>query len=379
MLRQHLKQLAYPLTSRYLSNCCVVEGPLKGSDERVRVLLIHNCLFNQELRGRLFDTAQEVERFHLPTFQLPQLLRRNPHRADFVCAVLPPGCRHAFEGLPHVVTREEVRQLIPVPGSWEELRQGFSRKKRQISNQFELKSGLTCRISRDLQDLEFFYHQMHVPLIRRRYGSRADLDDWKAMCRAFEQGFLLLVLAGDQPVAGALSQRADNHLVFRRTGVLQGEEAHIRRGAQTALYYFQLRLALELGLDAVDAMNSFPFLDDGVFQHKADWGAVTLPDEQARRRVFLLTSESAEKNARFFEINPMVVEDGTGLCAMIGTRRQPLQELSPAQLSTHFRLDGLHGLGVWGLEGHRHFDLRIHGATRRATGSSLSPIRNIPL
>ena len=75
----------------------------------------------------------------------------------------------------------------------------------------------------------------------------------------------------------------------------------------------------------------------------------------------------------------MVVEDGTGLCAMIGTRRQPLQELSPAQLSTHFRLDGLHGLGVWGLEGHRHFDLRIHGATRRATGSSLSPIRNIPL
>ena len=97
------------------------------------------------------------------------------------------------------------------------------------------------------------------------------------MCRAFEQGFLLLVLAGDQPVAGALSQRADNHPVFRRTGVLQGEEAHIRRGAQTALYYFQLRLALELGLDAVDAMNSFPFLDDGVFQHKADWGAVTLP------------------------------------------------------------------------------------------------------
>jgi hypothetical protein len=90
MLRQHLKQLTYPLTSRYLSNCCVVEGPLKGSDERVRVLLIHNCLFNQELRSRLFDTSQEVDRFHLPTFQLRRWLHRNPHCADFVCAVLPP-------------------------------------------------------------------------------------------------------------------------------------------------------------------------------------------------------------------------------------------------------------------------------------------------
>lgn len=388
MLRQHLsqqlKQLAYPLTRRFISNCSVVEGVLQGGGEQsaqprevkhspqpLRLLLIHNCLFNQELRRRLFETSREVARFHLSTFQLGRLLRHNPHGVDFISAVLPPGCARAFDGLPHLVTREEVRQLIPVPESWETLRQGFSRKKRQITNQFELKSGLTCRISRDLQDLEFFYHQMHLPLIRRRYGSQADLDDWGAMRRAFDQGFLLFVLADGRPVAAALTQRADNHLVFRRTGVLDGAAATVRRVAQTALYYFQLRLALEQGLDAVDTMNSFPFLDDGVFRHKADWGALPLPDERARRRVFLVPSPSAAQNTRFFQLNPLVIEDERGLSAVIGdsTGSIPPGSGPPDRWNPPFPLAGLHGLQIWGPDGLRSVDLReVTAEVAPATG-----------
>lgn len=140
-----------------------------------------------------------------------------------------------------------------------------------------------------------------------------------------------------------------------------------------ALYYFQLRLALNEGLDAVDAMNSFPFLDDGVFLHKADWGAVTLPDHRAHRRVFLVTSSSAAKNARFFEINPLVVEDEAGLCAMIGDSRQSLQDLSLDRLRTQYRLDGLHGLNVLGLEGRRNFDLRDLGMRDGSVGARCTP------
>jgi hypothetical protein len=316
---QRVKEAVYPLTSRLVARAWVAEGALGEAGPRLRILFAHNCQFNHHLQRRTFANATISSERHLLLAQLPGIVRRNALDVDLVCAVLPRPYGALFRGLSCWRGREWVRQVIATRASWEELRKSFSKKRRQISNDFEAKNGLSCRISREAADLDLFYHRMFVPHIRRRYGELADVDDYEDVKRAFAGGGLLLfVMSEDRPVAGALSVLAGDVLMFRRTGVLDGDESYVKVGAQTALYYFQLRYAVEHGLAALDTMKSAPFLNDGVFRHKADWGARSFPDDEAERAVFLFPLGPAEKLARFFEINPIIVDEGRGLSAVVG-------------------------------------------------------------
>ena len=311
-----IKKAIYPLTSRVIARGWVAEGTVGGGP--LRVLFVHACQFNRVLQRRTFgDAAVSAER-HVLLLQLPRIVRRNTFGVDLVCAVLPTAYGALLGGIPAYRTREEVRQVIATGGSWDELRKRFSKKRRQISNDFEAKNGLSFRISRERADLELFYHRMYAPHIRRRYGELADVDPYPEVEEAFSRGMLLFVLSGGAPVAGALSIVEGDRLLFRRTGVLDGDESHVKAGAQTALYYFQLRHALERGLSALDTMKSAPFLNDGVFRHKADWGALPHPDDEGDRAVFLFPLGSQDALARFFEANPMIVDDGDGLSAVVG-------------------------------------------------------------
>ena len=312
------KQALYPLTSRLVARSWIAEGALGEGGPTARILFVHNCRFNLQLQQRTLAQATISGERQLLLPMLPGLLRGNPLGVDLACAVLPAAYAGLLRGLPHYRGREEVRQVIATAGTWDDLRKGFSKKRRQISNDFEAKNGLSYRMSRDPADLAFFYHRMHVPHIRRRYGDLASIDRFKDMQAVFANGLLLFVLNGDQPVAGALSIRAGNTLMFRRTGVLDGDESHVKVGAQTALYYFQLRYAVDQGLAALDTMKSTPILNDGVFRHKADWGARAQQDDEAERAIFLFPLGPQEKLARFFELNPMIVDDGPGLAAVMG-------------------------------------------------------------
>lgn len=313
-----LKQAVYPLTRQLVARSWVAEGALGGAGDRVRVLFVHNCLFNQSLQRRTLPDGVVSSQQHLLLLRLPGIVRRNPFGVDLVCAVVPRAYDRLFRDIPCYRTREEVRQVITTKGTWEDLRKGFSKKRRQISNDFEAKNGLTHRISEDPADFDLFYHRMYVPHVRRRYGDLAEIDSYADMKAAFSRGMLLLVLSGGTAVAGALSVPAGDALMFRRTGVLDGDESYVKVGAQTALYYFQLRYAVEHGLASLDTMKSAPFLNDGVFRHKADWGARAIRDEEAVRSVLLFPLGPQDRMARFFELNPTILDDGVGLRAAVG-------------------------------------------------------------
>ncbi len=341
---QRMKEAVYPLTSRVIARAWVGEGAAGESGCGLRILFVHNCLFNQNLQRRTLPSATVSSERHLLLVRLPGIVRSNPLGVDLVCAVLPSAYGALFGGTPFYRGRQEVRQLITTKGSWEDLRKGFSKKRRQISNDFEAKNGLTYRISRDPTDLDLFYHRMYVPHAKRRYGELADIDSYAHVRAAFSGGLLLFVLSEGRPVAGALSILAGDTLTFRRTGVLDGDETHVKVGAQTALYYFQLRYAVEHGLSTLDTMKSAPFLNDGVFRHKADWGARAIPDEEAVRSVFLFPLAPQPKLARFFELNPMIVDDGPRLSAVVGDTTEAEPGPSAASVAQRYQTAGLSSL-----------------------------------
>ena len=341
------KQKLHPITSRLFSRATLVEGTLKGTAHPFRCLLVDNSRFTDYLRARMYDGSPAVlkeRRIWIPA--LRNVILKEADSFDLCVAVLPRAYEARFRGLYDFRCTQNVRQIIDTSGSWEDVRGRFSRKKRQISNDFPAKHGLEYRISSDLGEFEFFYHRMHVPHILKRYGELSNIESYEEMKEFFLKGVLLLVTRDQKPVAGALCLVEDGTLIFRRTGVLDGDETHIDGGAQTALYYFQLRHANESGLRAVDTMKSWPCLD-GVYKHKRDWGAAELPDDEADTWVYFFNARPSEKIARFFEGNPLIVSSGEGLKAVIGLGDATEVSAEAAEeIASRHRTAGLSGFTI---------------------------------
>ncbi|MEY2688291.1 MAG: hypothetical protein RL375_2489, partial [Pseudomonadota bacterium] len=85
-----------------------------------------------------------------------------------------------------------------------------------------------------------------------------------------------------------------------------------------ALYYFQLQHAVASGIRALDTLKTTPFLNDGVFKHKADWGARSFQDHEATHLTFLVPGRDPARLARLFEISPIVIDEGSTLSAIVG-------------------------------------------------------------
>jgi hypothetical protein len=296
----------------------LIEGPLRGTDVSVRCLLVGSSRIIEELKRRTWDEPRVIRQGRVLTPWLKRQVAASRPDFDLCVAVVPMAWERTFSGLYTFRGTEDIRQIVDTTPSWDEVKKAFSKKKRQVVNNFEEKHGLSYRISKDPADFDTFYHRMHVPHIRRRFGSLSDIDSYADLKSFFEQGLLLFVTKDGTDVAGALSLLQDGMMIFRRSGVLDGDESHVKAGAQTALYYFQLRYAVEHGLRAVDAMKSSPFLNDGIYRHKAEWGATVWADDEAERWVYVFAAGPSEKAAHFFAVNPVVVQAADGLRAVIG-------------------------------------------------------------
>ena len=317
-----VKSLLYPIVAFIWARIALVEGTLKGGKTPFRCMLVGQSSFNDDFKVRIYEgPPSEIRSWRVPILLLPYILSRQQY--DLCVAVLPTFYDLLFRRLCKYKGQEEVRQVIDTSASWEEVRKSFSKKKRQVTNNFAEKHGLSYRMTNDEKDFDHFYYRMHVPHIQRRYGQLAQVDSYSTMKGYFEKGLLLFVIREDIPVAGALSLIEGKTLVFRRSGVLDGDEANVKGGAQTALYYFQIKYAVDNKFDAVDTMKSAPFLNDGVFRHKAEWGAMTLPDHEATRTIYFFTRADAGTLAQLFAAHPLIVHKESGLMALLGDSVAP--------------------------------------------------------
>jgi hypothetical protein len=332
--------------SPYFSRALLVEGVLKGTDQSFRCLFVDNSPLKEYLLLKVYaEPPRTIRRWKIWIPALKKLIQNRPKGLDLCVAVLPLRYESLFQGLYDFKGQEYVRQVIDTSGSLDEIVSAFHQKKRQLTNKLKQKSGLTYRISHDLKDFDIFYHRMHQPHIQKKFGDLSHMDSLEEMKSWFLKGFLLLVLSGDQPIAGALCLVEGNALTFRRTGVLDGEESYIKMGAQLALYYFNILYAKDHGIEKVDTMKSRSILDDGVYRTKREWGAAVLPDNESESWVYFFNLGPSEKVARFFQQNPVIIHTETGLKGVVGVENE--LDLSPeveSDLTYRFYAPGLEGL-----------------------------------
>ncbi|MBI5307185.1 MAG: hypothetical protein HZB37_02305 [Planctomycetes bacterium] len=314
------KEKIHKSTSQYISHATLVEGAL-NDNQTFRCLFIENSNFMGYVTARTYATRPRVLkhwRVWIPS--VDKILDNPPGELDMCIAVIPKRYDERFKEMFNFKCDECVGQVIDVSGTIEEIKKRFHQKKRQTANNILLKSGLTYRISRDLKDFDLFYHCMFLPLIKNKYGDISDVESYEEMKSFFSKGFLLLVFSGSQPVSGALCVVKGNALIFRRSGVLNGDTEYINIGAQHALYLFNIYHAKKLGLQSVDTMKSTSVMNDGVYRTKREWGAAVYPDDESKSWIYFFIPRYSEKIIEFFDRNPLIVHTKDGLCGLVGLK-----------------------------------------------------------
>jgi hypothetical protein len=223
-----------------------------------------------------------------------------------------------YRGLYDYKCTKYVKQIIDTTGSWDEIKSKFSKKLRNKTNRFQKKYRLDYNISNSLKDFDYFYHRMHVPFIKKRYGDLALILPYDKLKNYFLKGGLLFVMKDNVAVAGSLFKMEDKTCEAYRAGVLDGDESYIKIGVQLAYSYYQIKVAKENGMSSVNLRLSKPFLNDGVYQTKRQWGVTVLPDYDEGSWVYFFNAKPSEKIAKFFEINPLIADTDQGLIGILG-------------------------------------------------------------
>jgi hypothetical protein len=350
-----IKRLLYPITSRYFCTAIHARGVLRGTGQPFECLLVDNTVFAQYLLPKMFEGAFAVKRkWKLWIPGLRRIVRAPWQGVDLCVAMLPARYDADFDGLQVAKTREWVLQLIDTSAPWEEITGRFHDNKRwEVSRRMASPHGFDHRISHDPKDLERFYHRMYLPHIRK-FSDSARLHTRERMHAALPAGFLVFIMEGEQEVAGGLCTLEDGKLVYRWSGVLEGDERHIRSGAQMAVYYVLLTIAKERDCLALDLQKSRPFLSDGVYRAKRGWGASVHADAESEETwVYFFNVSRSPLVTRFFEDNPAVVHTARGLRGLIGQTAldDPVPPAVVKELNRRFRSPGLDGLTVMTREG----------------------------
>jgi len=176
-------------------------------------------------------------------------------------ALQAPGCMVEKK-------QDKVRMILSLPGSEEELWQGFKSKLRSQINKAK-KNGLTFSFCTDLDEFYLVFsqnmHELGSPVHSYRwfqaifasYGNRARLG---------------LVFKGDQAIGGGIVLNTDNDVSIPWASTLR---KYNYLSPNMLLYWHLLEDSVRRGFSTFDFGRSTP--GEGTYRFKAQWGARPVP------------------------------------------------------------------------------------------------------
>ena len=133
------------------------------------------------------------------------------------------------------------------------------------------RSGFAYAVTHDEARLNDYYHQMHLPFIRKTHGEEAQLltyDESRKKCRRFD---LLLVHKQGRPgqaLAGTLIVYDHGCPRLWSVGIREDGEDHVREGILAATYHFSFHHLLACGVTRLNLGSSRALLRNGVLNFK---------------------------------------------------------------------------------------------------------------
>jgi len=192
---------------------------------------------------------------------------------------------------------------------------------------------------------EVFCADYHEKSVRHRHGAEGFVmaaDDVRRLILEEHCEFICLRQGGGR-VAALLGQPSDSGYLLGRVGWLHGDPVLGRSGVMSALYWFAIRRARELGIRRVRLGGTPAYLEDGVFQFKMKWTAGLDAQDTRFGWSGLLIDPGHPKLAEFLGRWSIIAQDddGRGLAVFSVRRPGEVNMSAPVErsLSAWYRLD----------------------------------------
>ena len=160
-----------------------------------------------------------------------------------------------------------------------------------------------------LEDLEYFYHELYLPMVHLRHGEKAHIVPFKTMLERWSRGHLVFITHNNKRIAGnfMLTHRLNRRMIRHQW---MGVSAEMLSSAQNlhetnlALYHNVIRNMHGLGYTKSNLGMSPPLLGPASLLGKTHWGAeITLP---ASPLLYEMDFHSRSHLHRWLERSPVI-------------------------------------------------------------------------
>jgi len=166
------------------------------------------------------------------------------------------------------------------------------------------------------KDLDFFYHRMYKPLIRKNHGNAAELARYGYFYSKFKENRLEIMFLRSEGkiLAGSILEKGNGLNRILAFGVLDGSIEIIKTGVHAAAYYFTMQKLMEQGHKKMLCGSSMPAPLDGVTQFKLRMGAKPyLKDLSGRKKYRVVLLNPSQRVLRVMKDNPLYYLSGENL------------------------------------------------------------------
>lgn len=207
-----------------------------------------------------------------------------------------------------------------------------------------LKNKYSYVFTKDLSLLRFFYDEMYVPYINKRYKKEKYIISFSRVRKSFDKGGLLLIEKEGRYVSGSIIEFERDVFHPICMGLLNADTRLLKEDAFSALYYFELKLAGERGFHNIDYGLSRAFLNDGVLLYKSKWNT-KIEFDKKRSSIFAMKINKLTDSLKSFLINnPFISLEKDGLVENFFI--DPIDSLDFNVLYKRYFLNGIKELKV---------------------------------
>jgi hypothetical protein len=198
-----------------------------------------------------------------------------------------------------------IRFSLDISDCWDSIWSRMHRSKQRMIRRIK---GLnySYEISKDQKKLEQLYREMYVPHVSEKHGKSAEIVSFAEVEKLFRKGGLLFVKRDGKPVSGAVYVPQGNELYVPLLNTNQNDK-HLEQDANCAALYFLILWAKENGYSSIDYGSCKPFLNDGAFRYKKEWGMKANPIEEKDAKIMAIQFCNFSESTRDFVLsNPFV-------------------------------------------------------------------------
>jgi hypothetical protein len=283
----------------------LIEGTIKGTNLTTTALYVGSEHSLHQFASRVFSQPFKIAHKGQFPFRCAASFSSACSAEMIAIEVEKPFARRYSERgfllLPNVCFVLDLRK------SMHEITRRMSKRRKRDLKKIE-ESRYTYTVHRqDSEAFEFFYWKMYLPHAMKRFDKGAYIRTFLELRILYAlNGGIVMVEKDGQPHAGFLFQSQGKTLLARSLGVYEGNR-ELSRASEAALFYL-VGWAKAKGIELLDDGVSVPFLKDGVFEYKKEWG-MSVSESIDQSSCALKFNSLTEGSLAFLKQNPFVIYD----------------------------------------------------------------------